>query len=358
MVSPHTKKVLRIALLLLAVSLISLAAFRYYWHPDEVRRIVLTGVVDATQVAVSAKISGRIERLWVDEGSTVQAGDPIALIDHEELQRELDRLEAEVKEAEARMKESEESLKWEMAAVPQDIERARAALRATEAQREEVLARLERARKDHERIASLVSQGILAVQERDRVEADLKVAGAAHRSAVQQVEEKKAALELALANSQEIAMKRSRHRLSIAQLEKAQVSREIARVHLGYARVRSPLAGLVSTRIARQGEVVNAGSPIVTVIDVDHAWIRADVEESYIDQIRIGQELEVRLLSGRRIRGRVFYKGAEAGFATARDVSGTKRDIKTFAIKVAVDNRDRIFFPGMTAEVILWVRSK
>lgn len=355
MVKANTKRVLRLSLILLIISLASLASIRHYLGKDGTERIVITGVVDATQVAVSSRIQGRIEQLLVDEGSEVKAGALIALIDYEELQREVDRLEAEIKEAEARVKEAEESLEQAMATVPQEIEQARAALRAAEAERDEALARLERARKDHERIMSLVSQGILAVQERDRVEADLRVAEAAYRSALQQVEEKKAALEMALANSREIAVKRSRHRVSVAQWERARAARDIARVRLGYSRVSSPLSGLVSTRIARQGEVVGAGSPIVTVVDIDHAWVRADVEESYIDRVPIGQELEVLLPSGRKVRGRVFYKGAEADFATARDVSRAKRDIKTFAIKVAVDNRDRIFFPGMTAEVVLWV---
>jgi multidrug resistance efflux pump len=79
----------------------------------------------------------------------------------------------------------------------------------------------------------------------------------------------------------------------------------------------------VSVRVARQGEVVQAGGPVVTVLDVDHLWVQADVEETYIDQITFGQKLPVRLPSGNTIEGTVFFKGVESDFATQRDVSRT-----------------------------------
>ena len=106
-------------------------------------------------------------------------------------------------------------------------------------------------------------------------------------------------------------------------------------------------------RAARQGEVLQAGEPIVTILDVDHLWVQADVEETYIDSVSLGRHLKIRLPSGRILDGVVFFKGVESDFATQRDVSRTKRDIKTFAIKVSVPNTDRRLMSGMTATVLL-----
>jgi HlyD family secretion protein len=106
-------------------------------------------------------------------------------------------------------------------------------------------------------------------------------------------------------------------------------------------------------RVAKQGEVVAQGSPIVVVVDMDHLWVPADVEESYIDSVQFGQAMRVRLPSGNIIQGKVFFKGVENDFATQRDVSRTKRDIKTFEIKVAVPNDQRRLFTGMTATLLL-----
>jgi HlyD family secretion protein len=109
----------------------------------------------------------------------------------------------------------------------------------------------------------------------------------------------------------------------------------------------------VSVRVALQGETVQPGGPIVTVLDVDHLWVQADIEETYIDRIAFGQKLKVKLQDGRVIEGTLFFKGVEGDFATQRDVSRTKRDIKSFEIRVAIPNNDHKLFTGMTAYVLL-----
>ena len=124
-------------------------------------------------------------------------------------------------------------------------------------------------------------------------------------------------------------------------------------VQLGYTRILAPLDGIVDTRAALQGEVVNPGQPIVTLINQDDLWVRADVEETYIDRIRLGDSLQVNLPSGAVRQGTVFYRAVDADYATQRDVSRTKRDIRTFEIRLRCDNRDRRLAVGMTAYVTL-----
>jgi len=120
--------------------------------------------------------------------------------------------------------------------------------------------------------------------------------------------------------------------------------------------VRAPIAGIVDVRAARSGEVVNLGQAIVTLINPDDLWVRADVEETYIDRVRLGDKFQVRLPSGEVRSGTVFYRAADGGFATQRDVSRTKRDIKTFEVRLRVDNNDRRLAVGMTAYVLLPLR--
>ena len=91
----------------------------------------------------------------------------------------------------------------------------------------------------------------------------------------------------------------------------------------------------------------------MTLINPDNLWVRGDVEETYIDSIRLGDKLRVRFPSGRENMGTVFYRGVDANFATQRDVSRTKRDIKTFEIRLRVDNSERRLYPGLTAYVDL-----
>jgi len=82
-------------------------------------------------------------------------------------------------------------------------------------------------------------------------------------------------------------------------------------------------------------------------------WVRADVEETYVDRIHLGDRMPVRLPSGATREGTVFYRSVDADYATQRDVSRTKRDIKTFEIRLRCDNRDRALAVGLTAYVTL-----
>jgi len=124
-------------------------------------------------------------------------------------------------------------------------------------------------------------------------------------------------------------------------------------VRLTYTQLKAPIDGIVDVRAARVGEVVGPGQPVVTLINLDDLWVRADVEETYIDGVRLGDTLTVRLPSGDERDGTVFYRGVDASFATQRDVSRTKRDIKTFEVRLRVDNHDRRLAVGMTAYILL-----
>jgi HlyD family secretion protein len=150
-----------------------------------------------------------------------------------------------------------------------------------------------------------------------------------------------------------VLAKRSAVSAAARQMDAATAQKLKADVRLAYTELRAPIAGIVDVRAARAGEVVSAGQPIVTLVDPDDYWVRADVEESYIDRVRIGDHLQVRLPSGELREGTVFYRGVDADFATQRDVSRVKRDIKTFEIRLRVANADRRLAVGMTAYVIL-----
>jgi multidrug resistance efflux pump len=168
-----------------------------------------------------------------------------------------------------------------------------------------------------------------------------------------QLDAQRAAVALARANAEQVAMRRSQLLSSQRQRAAAAAQQQKADVRLAYTEVHAPISGVVDVRVARAGEVVVPGQAIVTLINPDDLWVRADVEESFVDRARIGDTLTVRLPSGDERMGTVFYRSVDAGFATQRDVSRSKRDIKTFEVRLRVDNRDRALAVGMTAYVLL-----
>jgi HlyD family secretion protein len=88
-------------------------------------------------------------------------------------------------------------------------------------------------------------------------------------------------------------------------------------------------------------------------VDFTDTWVRAAIPETQADHIGIGDLLRVRLPGGTVTSGKIFFKSAEADFATQRDVSRRKRDIKTIVLKVRLDNPKDAYVPGMTADVLV-----
>jgi multidrug resistance efflux pump len=315
--------------------------------------IALTGIVTGTEVIVSPKIAGRIERLLVDEGYSVKQGQLIAELDRAELEAAYNAAQANIHSLEARVNQSKETRSWTDDQTGANVMRAESNLTSMRSQLESARAQLWRDETDLKRIGELAAAGVLSAQDRDHAEAAARASRANVKSLEDQVKVAESDLAVARANRKQLQVQQSDVVSTQALLQQARAAAAEAQTRLGYTRIYAPLDGVVSIRIARQGEVVPVGGPIVTIIDVDHLWVQADVEETYIDLIQFGQKLRVRLPSGNILEGTVFFKGVENDFATQRDVSRTKRDIKTFSIKVAVSNSDRRLMTGMTATVLL-----
>jgi HlyD family secretion protein len=330
-----------------------LALVIYYFTTPRGSDIPLIGVVDGNEVIISPQITGRIVNLTVDEGSEVKKGQLIAELDPKELRASLAAAKANVATLENSVSEAEHNFSWTSDQTDASLDQARAALNSTRAQLEQAKVMHWRDQGDLERMDQLFSKGEVSKQDRDHAEAAFRASQANVQSLQDSVKAQEGALAVAQANRKQVAVRKSAVQSTVAQLEQARATEAQVATQLGYTEIYSPLDGIVSVRVAKQGEVVQQGSPIVVVVDVDHLWVRADVEETYIDSIQFGQKLRVQLPSGDILEGEVFFKGVENEFATQRDVSRTKRDIKTFAIKVSVPNTGRRLFTGMTATVLL-----
>ena len=341
----------RVRLLILVVLV---AAGGYYWYrTSRPVPLVLTGIVTTNDVVVSPQIAGRIEQLNVDEGDEVKAGQMIAVLDSGELAQDQAYYSAGAATAVSQVAESAAALRYQQRQVTDQIRQAEANLAATEAQQMAARAELENSRITLDRAERMSKEGVVAQQELDTARTAQQVAQSKIDSLTKQIEAQRAAVELARSSADQVAVRQSQLDANRKQQAAAAAQRAKAGVRLGYSEIRAPLNGIVDVRAARIGEVVNAGQPVVTLINPDDLWIRADVEETYIDRVRVGDKLKVRLPSGEEREGTVFFRGVEASFATQRDVSRTKRDIKTFEIRLRVDNSDRRLAVGMSAYVEL-----
>jgi HlyD family secretion protein len=320
--------------------------------------LVLTGIVTTDEVIVSSQIAGRMSQLLVKEGDTVTRNQLVAVIDPQELKATQEYYAQSEAGSNSQVKEAEAGLRYQQLQTRDQIRQAQETLASLEAQKAEAAADLERTRLDYERAQGLFKQGIVSAQVNDQARTAYQAAAAHVQALHKQADAQRAGVALAQSNAEQVAVRQSQLSANVHQLAAAGAQTQTAQVRLGYTEIRAPVDGLVSERVALPGEVVNASQPIVTLVNPDDFWVRADVEESYIERIRLGDHMAVRFPSGLERDGTVFYRGVDAGFATQRDVSRTKRDIKTFEIRLRVDNNDRRLYPGLTAYVTLPIKAE
>jgi multidrug resistance efflux pump len=339
---------------LMAVAIVFVIAAGYYFiSTPGGNDLVLVGTVDANQIVVSPQIQGRITKLLVEEGTQVKQGDLIALLDPSELEAEERAAAATIASMRSKVSESEYTRMSTKGSTSSDVSNTQAKLQVARAQLAQAEATLARVESDSRRTIGLAQAGVASDQDRVQAEMNLKAQEASVQALREQVTASQADLDSAVARTNQATAAQSTVASTRAQTENAIAELKEAEVRLGYTKIYSPVTGTVLVRAAREGEVVNAGQAIVTVVDFTDTWAFASIPETDADHIGIGDTLRVRLPGGTVVPGKVFYKAAEADFATQRDVGRRKRDIRTIALKVRLDNPKEAYVPGMTAEVLV-----
>jgi HlyD family secretion protein len=315
--------------------------------------LVLIGTVDSNQVMVSPQIAGRLSKLLVDEGTPVKQGDLIAIIDPAELEAEERAAAATITSLQSKVAETRSTQQATQGSTTSSVANAQARLQSARAQLLQSEAMLQQVQSNSQRTIALAKSGVSSEQDRVQAETNLNAQQATVEALKQQVGAAQADLNMAVANTNQAQAATSTVLSTRAQVTNAEAQMKEAEVRLGYTKIYSPVTGTVSVRAAREGEVLTAGQPIVTVVDFSDTWVRAAIPETESDHIGLGDTLRVRLPGGTETSGKVFFKAAEADFATQRDVNRRKRDIKTIVIKVRLDNPKGAYVPGMTAEVLV-----
>ena len=313
----------------------------------------LIGTVDANEVVVSSRIQGRIQTLTVDEGQDVKAGQLIAIIESDDLQAA--HMAAEATAASQKWKltgtvETERQTRGETGSATVNAE---ALLKAAQAALAQAQANYEHQQADTSRTVALAQPGIMSAQAKDEAVTSLQATKAAVDSATENVAAAEASLRQARAHEMLTTVMARTVDSTRDDVANAKALAEQAKIQVGYSQVFAPVSGKVNVRAARQGEVVTPGAPIVTIMDLTQTWIYAPLPETQADSVQLGDSLRVVMPSGQTMQGKVINKAAEADFATQRDVSSRKRDIKTIQLKMLVDNPGERLVPGMTAEVYI-----
>ena len=325
----------------------------YFFSTPRSKDLVLIGTVDSNQVMVSPQVQGRIAKLLVDEGTPVKQGDLIAVLDPSELETEERAAAATIDSMKYKVAETQATQEATSGSTSSSVENAQARLQSARAQLLQAEATLQMIESNSRRTIELAKQGVASDQDRVQAESNLAAQKAVVQALQEQVSASQADLNTAIANTHTAHAAQSTVASTKSQLDNATAQLKQAEVRLGYTKIYAPVNGVVSVRAAREGEVMNVGQAIVTIVDLGDTWVRAAIPETYADHIGLGDVLKIQLPGGTITSGKVFFKAAEADFATQRDVSRRKRDIKTIVLKIRLDNPKGAYVPGMTADVLV-----
>jgi HlyD family secretion protein len=377
----------RLMVLLPVVLLVAVLAYLILSRSNDGQVIRVSGNIEVTDAEVSFKIPGRVEARLVDEGETVKAGQTIARLDSAELAQEVAARRAEMQAVQAALAELEAGSR------PEEIAQAEASAAQAKARLDEMLAgsrpeelsaaeavlqrakaEAERARLDAERYEGLYKKEIVSAQQYDAARTAYETALARQREAEEQyklVKEgpRKEQIEQARAawlQTQErfVLVKKGPRQETIeqarARLQQAKEGLAVAETRLGYATLTSPLAGVVLSKNVEPGEFVAAGTPIVTVGDLENVWLRAYINETDLGRVKVGQQVRVTTdtYPDKRYEGRVSFIAAQAEF-TPKSVQTEKERVKlVYRIKVDIRNPNMELKPGMPADAEILVEEK
>jgi multidrug resistance efflux pump len=283
----------------------------------------------------------------------VKAGQLIAIIESNDLEAARKAAEATVSSQKSKLGETVETERQTRGETGSATVNAEALLQAARASLAQAQANFEHQQADTSRTVALAQQGIMSAQAKDDAVTSLQAAKAAVDTARENVVAAEASLRQARAHELLTDVAARTVDSTRQQVENARALADQAQVEVGYSQIFAPVSGKVNVRAARQGEVVAVGAAIVTIMDLTQTWIYAPLPETESDAVQLGDSLRVVMPSGATVQGKVIAKSAEADFATQRDVSSRKRDIKTVQLKLLIDNPDERYVPGMTAEVYI-----
>jgi HlyD family secretion protein len=323
----HVKKGIIVALLLILLAVAVIVYLRNSPKGDKAGALRISGNVELTEVQVSFKVPGRVLARLVDEGGVVRRGDIVARLEDAELVDALKLAKADADAAAATLAELEAGSRREEVA-----------------QGEALLARAEaealRQGTDYDRELALYAKEVIPKRELD-------AARAANEMARATVRERREALQLLQKGARRERVDEARARFKGAQ---ARVS--TARERLGYATLAAPITGVVLSKSVEPGEQVAAGTPVVTLGDMEQCWLKGYIPETELGRVKLGQRARVTTDShpGQIYEGRVSFISSEAEF-TPKSVQTEKERVKlVYRIKISLGNPRQELKPGMPAD--------
>ncbi len=321
----HSGMLFAFLTLLLVIAVVSFIG----WIVLKPEPVMLQGQAEATEVRVSGKVPGRIDKFMATEGTTVKKGDTLVLLSSPELNAKLMQATSAEEAASAQNQKALKGARAEQIAGAYEMW-----------QKAEVGVKL--AEKTYNRVQNMYSEGVVPAQKRDEAEANYQASVATAKAAKSQYDMAMNGAE----NEDKMA--------ALAMVNRAKGAVSEVQSYLSETMLLSPIDGEVSDIFPKQGELVGSGAPIMNIVDLTDVWVVFNIREDLLSNIKMGTELEASIpaLGNKTVKLKVDYIKAMASYATFKATKNNGGfDVKSFEVHarpvVAVEG----LRPGMSLMV-------
>ncbi len=321
----HSGMLLPFLSLLLVIAVISLIG----WLVIKPGPVMLQGQAEATEVRISSKIPGRIEKFKVTEGLSVHKGDTLVIIYSPELNAKLMQANSAEDAAQAQNQKAIKGARTEQITGAYE-----------QWQKAEVGVKL--AEKTYKRVQNMYNEGVLPTQKRDEAEANYQVAIATSKMA-------KSQYDMALNGAQ-----KEDKLAALALVNRAKGAVSEVESYLSETTLLSSIDGEVSDIFPKKGELVGSGAPIMNIVDLDDIWVVFNIREDMLSNISIGKEFDamVPALGNKVVTLKVNYIKAMASYATFKATKTNGGfDVKSFEVRARPLTTIKGLRPGMSLMV-------
>ncbi len=362
---------------LLAVGIAGLASCSLLSRKGN-NKLSLSGNIELTQVDIAFKTPGRLVELPVEEGAEVRRNDLLARLDVEQLQKQRARDQASVTVAETQLAQQKTAVEFQRASLEADIEARSAALKQAEArlrdllagareqEKKQALAALEDSRTQHalatddwERAQTLYKTDDISKAQYDLYRTRFNSTKALAEQAAERlslimegprkedveaaralVEQTRAGLKQAEAARLELKRREQELETRRAQIEQARAQVAVVDTQIADGTVSAPINGVVLVKSAEVGEVLAAGTTILTLGEIDKPWLRGYIREQDLGRIRLGMKAKITTDShpGKVYWGRISFISSEAEFTPKQIQTPEERVKLVYRIKIEVEN--------------------
>ena len=321
----------------LAAALGSLVACQTAPPADRVR---VSGQVEATEVQLSSQVPGRLLQRRVSEGSRIEKGALVAVLDTTDTDLAIVRARADRAQADAQLRLLKAGPRSE------DIRVAEAQVPTAQADVAAAAADLSAAEIDVQRFEQLLAANSGSRKQRDDAVARRNVARERTQGARERVHAAQESVARARAGARREEFDVARARLDAAAAQIATLEKAVAD-----ATIIAPVSGIVTTTVADEGELIQPRAPIVVITDLDHAWANVYVDEPIVPRLRVGDAATLFTdAGGPGVTGTISYISERAEFTPRNVQTADDRSKLVYRIKVSVNNTNGLFKVGMPVE--------